>query len=365
MHYATIKFDPVRTDWTHLHPDQVFTGQHSDEFALTPHLVRAGARVLLLGLAGGAGLRPMLASAKRLDVTTVDLERPTLLACREFYARHFPSLDFRTVHADARRFLEVSQSEFDAIWVDTYARDAYPELMQDAAFYELLERRLAPGGFVAVNTIGLPIHFAPLERDGIQRAVAANVTRVFGHVLALPYRRNLTLIGARDPSKLHATEPHPLLNELDARTLAQFPTRLSALEPITLNAAPVPSDASFSEIDATIADLWEEFVAELRAHGFQLEKPRDLITFVQNETLATIALEVALSRNAPFVTAVPILCADHMNERFLNVDWIFNWYAKNRARLGRHQRSVWRTQLWSMVIAPSGRWRQFAGVVST
>ena len=122
---------------------------------------RVPARVLVLGGGDGLALREILKYGLVRHVVHVELdpemirladEDPTLSSMNE---RPHADPRVEVVQADAFNWLRASTEHFDAIYIDMpWARDYNLSLVYSREFYALVRRRLAPGGFVALDTPG-------------------------------------------------------------------------------------------------------------------------------------------------------------------------------------------------------------------
>lgn len=350
----------INTEFSYLAPEQVFAGQYWDEFGITPHLVPDRGEVLMLGLAAGGGIRPILTSHKSISVTAIDICDSAVTSCLKFYAEIFPDIKFDAFACDALDFLENTKKSFDAIWVDLYSEDSYSPLNFNERFHELIRNRLTPDGVVLINAYGLPFQFSPLKSPGPQARLTHTLQQHFHFVSALPFRRNLTLIASRTPLSLYPYEPHPGLNELDRLTHDLIASRLRSLSIIE----PIEEDhrhslGTLSNVNSRLPSLWQDLVLDMKAIGIEIGSPVELLALIQDRRRIEDALETLINCNLPLQTVVPILCAGESNLQELNVDWIFAWYARNHSRLSKQVNAIWIAQLWSMILQPSRRFQQY------
>ena len=163
---------------THFDARQPISGRVWDLLAL-PGIVRAPARVLVLGVAGGAVIRQLLAFAAPVRIDAVDLDRTHLA----LGARHFGLDDprVRLHRADARDFVRRSRASYDVIIDDVFCEvNGEPKraITYDTAWGELVRARLARGGVLVVNSAG------PREVRGTVLA-SARFHRRFASVIKL------------------------------------------------------------------------------------------------------------------------------------------------------------------------------------
>jgi spermidine synthase len=137
-------------------PDDVLTGGVWDTFlALPPLLGRPVARVAILGNAGGTTARAMGVYYPDTEIDGVELDPAVTDAGRRFLGLDDnPRLHVHT--ADARPFLRRSDGGYDLIVVDAYRPPYVPFYLATREFFELVRRRLAPGGMVALNVASVP-----------------------------------------------------------------------------------------------------------------------------------------------------------------------------------------------------------------
>ena len=169
------------------------TGLYYDLFTAAPALTE-GTRVLVLGLAGGAVPREILAAWPGADVLGVELDPAVVEVARERFG-----LDprVRVAVEDARRHVETSAEQHDVIVVDLYSTAVIPFFTATREFFAALERRLAPGGVVMMNVA------SPLDRDALVGPLAATQGAVFPSVyVADAGRGNWLLIATKEKRTL-------------------------------------------------------------------------------------------------------------------------------------------------------------------
>jgi spermidine synthase len=137
-------------------PEEVLTGGVWDTFlALPPLLGRPLERVAILGNAGGTTARAMGVYYPDAEIDGVELDPAVTEAGRRYLGLgDNPRLDVHT--ADARPFLRRSEGGYDLIVVDAYRPPYVPFYLATREFFELVRKRLAPGGIVALNVASVP-----------------------------------------------------------------------------------------------------------------------------------------------------------------------------------------------------------------
>ena len=115
-------------------------------------------RVFIAGGGEGATLREALAHASVKSAVMVDLDGEVVDICRRFLPNHhrgaFDDPRVELHFADARQYLETTSQTFDVILIDLPdPQEAGPAgALYTRNFYDLLRRRLNPGGVVAVQS---------------------------------------------------------------------------------------------------------------------------------------------------------------------------------------------------------------------
>jgi spermidine synthase len=164
------------------------TARVDDEHGRAP-----GARVLIVGLGGGAFLAATDAYPS-LHVDAVEIDPVVTDIARRFFALETHHLA-RTVIDDGRAFLTAGErrgrAPYDLIFVDAYAGDDYPSHLADDAFFTLVRDRLSPAGVLVLNIA--------LDRIAA-RALVARVATAFPEgctVAAVDDDENLVVIASR------------------------------------------------------------------------------------------------------------------------------------------------------------------------
>jgi spermidine synthase len=133
-------------------------------------------RLLLVGLGGGSVAKSFAGDgwsvdAVEIDATIVDVAR-----------RYFGLLrrDARVFTMDGRAFLRRHRDAYDVVVLDAFGSCAIPFHLITGESFDLVARRLRPGGVLAVNieSVGW--------RDPLVASVAATLGRAFTRVVALP-----------------------------------------------------------------------------------------------------------------------------------------------------------------------------------
>lgn len=357
----------IDTPSTYLDPRQIFTGNYWDEFAFTSYLVPNEAKVLMLGLASGGGLRPLLASTKQIQLTCVDSDNESVEKCQQFYRSKFPDIKFDVIKTDARIYMNGCSEQYDLIWLDIYQTDSYSDLYFNIEFLKLLKRRLTSKGMLAVNAYGLPTQFKPLKAATAQRECARSLQRVFEFVGAIPNRRNQTLLATAEFPNFYKAEPHSELSAIDKKSFLIQGLRLQYLQTIqktSENENDSNVSLRFADIDTEMRKEWSLLLHKLRLQGVCLKEPIELLNFIQNPIVCREYLDKVLEKkDESLINFIPILCAGEAFVRDLEVGWIFLWTLENFPKLIKYHNTmfvqIWLTQLWCLILHPSKKYRSY------
>jgi spermidine synthase len=111
------------------------------------------AKVLIVGLGGGAFPTFLRHYYPDAHVTVVELDPEVIVVAKRFFA--FKEDDrCRAVCADGRKFIEASKDQYDLIVLDAYGAQDIPRALATAEFLRAVQGRLAPGGVIAANISG-------------------------------------------------------------------------------------------------------------------------------------------------------------------------------------------------------------------
>ena len=203
-------FDSFQSVWQP-EPGLLPSGHYYNYFALPPWWsdARSPWRVLVLGLGAGSAWRVLsgtLPEGVQLEAQGVELDPIVVELARRWMELPEDGPSSRAWSGwDARAALAAMDSKFDQIVLDTYANQMeIPAHLCSREFFELVEARLAPGGWLCINIGGFGTD------DPVVRAVACTAAAAFGGdalVLRVPFSRNCVAFLRRDaavPLPLHA-----------------------------------------------------------------------------------------------------------------------------------------------------------------
>jgi hypothetical protein len=161
-------------------------------------------RVLVIGLGGGVLPRRLLAAHPDLLVDVVEIDPEVVAVCEEYFG--IPDDErLAIIVADGRAHLESTDICYDAIMIDAFcvsptAGYAVPFVFVTREFFALAHSRLAPGGAIAVNVVGMleGPESEPLRRfcSGMADEFASwELLLVSASKSKTPGRRNYVVVG--------------------------------------------------------------------------------------------------------------------------------------------------------------------------
>jgi spermidine synthase len=115
------------------------------------------ARVLIVGLGGGAMVRYLERRDPRLEILAVDID-PEIVSIADRYFGTRPSERVRLLVADGYEVIRNGADTYDVIYMDAFLRPSdetdqsgNPLRLKETSFYAALRARLSPGGVVVFN----------------------------------------------------------------------------------------------------------------------------------------------------------------------------------------------------------------------
>jgi spermidine synthase len=159
-------------------------------------MVLAGSTRRALDICFGMGTTFRSLATWHADTTAVDLS-PSVIASFGFFHRDAAHVlaqpNVRAVADDGRRYLMRSGEQYDVITVDPPppVEAAGSSLLYSLQFYELVKRRLAPGGVLA--------QWLPRGEPRIAQSVALALDRSFPYVRAFPGENGMHFIASMQP----------------------------------------------------------------------------------------------------------------------------------------------------------------------
>ncbi|MEJ2120692.1 MAG: fused MFS/spermidine synthase [Alphaproteobacteria bacterium] len=134
-------------------------------------------KMLMIGLGGGTTSRYVARHVKDIDVTVVELDRGVIkMTKKHFKLKEGPR--YHIIERDGRvHLMRNRKARYDIIMVDAFRGGYVPFHLLTREFYELLKKRLTPGGVAVFNVHGGTQLF---------ESTMKTLTAVFGHVETVP-----------------------------------------------------------------------------------------------------------------------------------------------------------------------------------
>jgi hypothetical protein len=166
---------------------------------------RRGDRFLFLG--GGAYTLPRRVAERdpRARITVVELDPEVTRVAYQFFGMR-PGYGIRSVHADARAYLEQAEGErYDRIFVDVYGgQESLPYSLVTREAFTLLAQALRSDGMLTLNVIGVTEGEGALRFWSLVRTVADVFPSValYTHLgRDFPERQNVIVAASLDPDQ--------------------------------------------------------------------------------------------------------------------------------------------------------------------
>ncbi len=131
--------------------------------------------VLVLGMGAGNVGSYLHSALPEIRVDYVDIDPAVPVIARDYFDFRESETN-RVFVADARRFLADSEESWDLIVCDTYIGLSVPFHLSTLEFFDLVHRRLTPGGVLGINLAGGVQH--PFSRS-IYRTVAQRFETIY------------------------------------------------------------------------------------------------------------------------------------------------------------------------------------------
>jgi len=133
--------------------------------------------MLMIGLGGGTTSRYVSQYIKAMEVTVVELDGGVIkMAKKHFKLKEGPR--YRLIERDGRvHLMRNRKARYDIVMVDAFRGGYVPFHLLTQEFYELLKKRLSPGGVAVFNVHGGTRLF---------ESTIKTLTAVFGHVETVP-----------------------------------------------------------------------------------------------------------------------------------------------------------------------------------
>lgn len=196
------------------------------------------ARVADIGLGGGRIASYLHDFIPEARVTCIEIDPGVVeLAQRYFGVRPGPRLEL--VAVDGRVFMARTTDSFDVILVDAYQGTLVPFHLVTREFYEILKRRLAPGGVVAQNIMPSVLDLDRMVATA--RAVFRNVDlyRAGGNWVLIAHDGAAKSDAELRSRALELQQAHTLRYPLESMLAVRRANATAKSEPFTDDFAPV------------------------------------------------------------------------------------------------------------------------------
>jgi spermidine synthase len=225
-------------------------------------------RVLNVGLGGGSFPKRLYRDYPETVVDAVDID-PEVIDVAKNYFGVPDDVRFRLHVADGRRFTREIEHTYDLIVLDAYNADTIPFHLTTREFYREIDERLAPGGVVVSNIIGV------IQGKGSAyfRAMLKTLKDTFPLVFVFPVfeydgetisdQLNVIVVAARDVQdpngvRLSRTELLERVKRLDGRlvpleTLSEYASLLLET-PVELESALLLTD-DYAPVDTLLVGI--------------------------------------------------------------------------------------------------------------
>jgi hypothetical protein len=107
-------------------------------------------RALILGHGGGSLAKWLAVHWPDLEIDTVEVD-PSVVQAAERYFEYQPIGTHHVHVADARMFLRTTDTRYDIIWLDVFARHLIPFHLTTQEFFQEVHAHLSNDGVLAVN----------------------------------------------------------------------------------------------------------------------------------------------------------------------------------------------------------------------
>jgi len=122
-------------------------------FVVPAFLAKNPDRILIIGLGGGSVPRVMAQCYPDAQIDVIEIDPQVVEVARRFFFFE-PTQMMKIRSMDGRRFLRSSQTRYDLIFLDAYDDRSIPFHLTTREFFEIVRRRLTPGGVLASNVWG-------------------------------------------------------------------------------------------------------------------------------------------------------------------------------------------------------------------
>ena len=142
--------------------------------------------LLMIGMGGGSITWYLHNHIPEASITAVELD-PEMIRLAEKYYELKPQPNYNIVEADGRLFLVRDKKSYDLIFIDAYRGPFVPFHLLTREYYELVKKRLKPGGIVAQNVEPSTMLFDSTYATLLQTFETVDFIPGGGNVIAVAY----------------------------------------------------------------------------------------------------------------------------------------------------------------------------------
>ena len=241
------------------HRDSVLTGGVWDTFLLVPPLLgRPMERMLVVGNAGGTVARAFGELYPDVEIDGVEID-PEVTEAGRTYLGLGENPNLRTIDADGRPYLQLTDERYDVIVVDAYHQPYIPFYLATREFFELVRARLAPGGAMALNVATVP------GDDRLPQAIGSTVLAAFPQAWRWrPLRFNELLLAFDRP--VEAAELRARVGAVPRELDPLVPLFRDGLTPVSQEVRPLTDDR------APVEWLTDRMIIDFVSRGGDLDE---------------------------------------------------------------------------------------------
>lgn len=142
--------------------------------------------MLMIGMGGGSITWYLHNHIPKASITAVELD-PEMIRLAAKYYELKPAPNYNIVEADGRLFLVRDKKSYDLIFIDAYRGPFVPFHLLTHEYYELVKKRLKPGGIVAQNVEPSTMLFDSTYATLLQTFDTVDFIPGGGNVIAVAY----------------------------------------------------------------------------------------------------------------------------------------------------------------------------------
>ncbi len=241
------------------HANSVLTGGVWDTFLLVPPLLgRPVERMLVVGNAGGTVARAFGAFYPDVRIDGVEID-PEVTEAGRRYLGLGDNPNLRTIDADGRPYLELTDERYDLVVVDAYHQPYIPFYLATEEFFHLVRERLTPGGVMALNVAAVP------GDDRLSEAIGSTVLAAFPQAWRWRPLRFNELLLAFD-REVERDDLVARAGSSPGQVRALVPLFREALEPVRREVRPLTDDR------APVEWLTDRMIIDFVARGGELDE---------------------------------------------------------------------------------------------